>query len=53
MPRCVQFYAVLGTKISCRASALLTRVQPKEFEGCEPSGVVFWVRGFQAITSPF
>lgn len=44
MPRCAQFYAVLGTKISCRASALLTQAQPKEPEGCEPPGVVFWVR---------
>lgn len=44
MPRCAQFYAVLGTKISCRASALLTQAQPKEPEGCEPPGVFFWIR---------
>lgn len=44
MPCCAQFYAVLGTKISCRASALLTQAQPKEPEGCKPLGVVFRVR---------
>lgn len=41
MPCCAQFDAVLGTKIFCRASALLTQAQPKEPEGCEPLGVVF------------
>lgn len=50
MPCCARFDAVLGTKIFCRASALLTQAQPKEPEGCEPLGVFFFgSEGFQAL----
>lgn len=54
MPCCARFDAVLGTKIFCRASALLTQAQPKEPEGCEPLGVFFLgQKASRPFTSPF